>query len=641
MDILCELPNDAARRNALNTPPFTLHATYERILDRVNQGNKESQQLVQRSLRWLSCSKEQLTSLALCEAVSIELGDTTLNRSAVPDEQEILRACSSLVRRSASGNSIELAHFTVKQFLAIGIDPLDIEYNNYRINSEFDDVELAKTCLTYLSFDDFGSWNHDSLKSSYDRFEPFAFHQFAVRYCTGYPTYEPILQRVNQYSEVQYLVQRCHERLVRTLLDGGADVNAQRGPYGNALQAASSRGHDEVVQMLLDKGVDINAVRHDDPATPLIFKDCEDLDSDSDGSASIASSTWSGLSKSSASSQTSNHDTLAAALDEVMMVFTNDKDIQRLFVEAISKYGREKVVRNGVRLFKRLGQRLVVAASTPMEKEAAKILLSRRNDRSIVGNIAQVLTPVSSKEDRHEQLKQFQDQNVTKQQILENYLRNETGTPAVVLPTVAGLLSLSKNSYDEGDSDGSNESEDREEEKQQPLSWKVEALKEFLRTSDAFVRFKEELEDFIRPFSGQALWTKTLWDCGEPVRFENSSMVPPLSKLDKFKLAIEQKLGMPLIWWPLKQPRKYLPSSKVRIIWTCVSSKSDPFSSKSLIREKRDVVMRFTQTFPTFKQGNIVYCAIQTQVLWKSYLAILQFYPPIMNRTQTRIMAGD
>ena len=38
------------------------------------------------------------------------------------------------------------------------------------------------------------------------------------------------------------------------LLDRGADVNAQGGHYGNALQAASIGGHEKVVQMLLMPG---------------------------------------------------------------------------------------------------------------------------------------------------------------------------------------------------------------------------------------------------------------------------------------------------------------------------------------------------------------------------------------------------
>jgi ankyrin repeat protein len=45
--------------------------------------------------------------------------------------------------------------------------------------------------------------------------------------------------------------------VARLLLDAGADVNAQGGHYGNALQAASAKGHEQVVKMLLrqDKSV--------------------------------------------------------------------------------------------------------------------------------------------------------------------------------------------------------------------------------------------------------------------------------------------------------------------------------------------------------------------------------------------------
>jgi hypothetical protein len=50
-----------------------------------------------------------------------------------------------------------------------------------------------------------------------------------------------------------------HEKVVRILLDAGADVNAQGGEYGNALQAASYHGHEKVMQILLDVGTDVNA----------------------------------------------------------------------------------------------------------------------------------------------------------------------------------------------------------------------------------------------------------------------------------------------------------------------------------------------------------------------------------------------
>jgi ankyrin repeat protein len=50
-----------------------------------------------------------------------------------------------------------------------------------------------------------------------------------------------------------------HDQIVQRLLEKGADVNAQGGYYGNALQAASVKGHDQIVQLLLEKGADVNA----------------------------------------------------------------------------------------------------------------------------------------------------------------------------------------------------------------------------------------------------------------------------------------------------------------------------------------------------------------------------------------------
>ncbi|KAJ8108903.1 hypothetical protein OPT61_g7845 [Boeremia exigua] len=47
--------------------------------------------------------------------------------------------------------------------------------------------------------------------------------------------------------------------VLNCLISKGADVNAQGGYYGNALQAASAGGHEQVVKMLLDKDADVNA----------------------------------------------------------------------------------------------------------------------------------------------------------------------------------------------------------------------------------------------------------------------------------------------------------------------------------------------------------------------------------------------
>ncbi|KAK0940939.1 hypothetical protein LTR29_007497 [Friedmanniomyces endolithicus] len=49
------------------------------------------------------------------------------------------------------------------------------------------------------------------------------------------------------------------KKVVQLLLEQGANVNAQGGKHGNALQAASGNGHGKVVQLLLATGADVNA----------------------------------------------------------------------------------------------------------------------------------------------------------------------------------------------------------------------------------------------------------------------------------------------------------------------------------------------------------------------------------------------
>ena len=163
MDYMCELPNDAARRVALGSLPPDLNSTYERILSRVNQGSAETQRLVRRALRWIANDSGGpcLTIQALCEAVSIDFGSTRLDPEAIPDEFEILHRCSSLVRKSENGQKLELAHFTVKEFLQQIDLRRDVSISRYRVNARTDKLILAKVCLTYLNFEDF---NHGGPK---------------------------------------------------------------------------------------------------------------------------------------------------------------------------------------------------------------------------------------------------------------------------------------------------------------------------------------------------------------------------------------------------------------------------------------------------------------------------------------------
>lgn len=96
----------------------------------------------------------ELDSDAICEAVSIELTDSSINYEAIPDTAEILRHCSSLIRGSV-GEGLEFAHFTVKELFSQLENARDDEFAAYRMDAKVVKQELAKVCLTYITMSDF------------------------------------------------------------------------------------------------------------------------------------------------------------------------------------------------------------------------------------------------------------------------------------------------------------------------------------------------------------------------------------------------------------------------------------------------------------------------------------------------------
>ena len=58
---------------------------------------------------------------------------------------------------------------------------------------------------------------------------------------------------------------------VGALLDQGANVNAEGGEYGNALQAASFKGHNEIVEMLLASGAIFEEQSRED-TTAMLYR---------------------------------------------------------------------------------------------------------------------------------------------------------------------------------------------------------------------------------------------------------------------------------------------------------------------------------------------------------------------------------
>ena len=173
---------------------------------------------------------------------------------------------------------IKLSHFSVKEYLLSN----HIE-KNFRISEKTSHSKISEISVAYLlQFDSF-----EPLTKAIVDFSPLA--QYAAEHWIEHAKYggmgsgvlKLILQlfmseaafltnwtrlwnidnwfhdenlsmgKAEVHSPLYYAILAGIEQLAYALLERGAEVNAQGGRYGNALQAASSEGHEAIVKVLL------------------------------------------------------------------------------------------------------------------------------------------------------------------------------------------------------------------------------------------------------------------------------------------------------------------------------------------------------------------------------------------------------
>ncbi|KAF7890788.1 uncharacterized protein EAF01_010597 [Botrytis porri] len=153
MDYLCECSTDRDRREALRKLPPDLPKSYERILDRVNRSSKENQTLVRHTLLWVVYAQRPLMITQLLQALAVRPGDETFERENMTTLDELLNWCSSLIRQKSQSDELELAHFTVKEYLLSLSEECGPGISQYRLSG--DHAEIVRICCDFLSLSEF------------------------------------------------------------------------------------------------------------------------------------------------------------------------------------------------------------------------------------------------------------------------------------------------------------------------------------------------------------------------------------------------------------------------------------------------------------------------------------------------------
>lgn len=293
MDALRTCLSIDAVRKALTTLPKTLDATYERILNSIDDDHRAKALSL---LQWLAFSCRPMRLEEIAEAISMADEDQPVFNPTkrLFDPIYVLSFCTSLVAwtkrwaeygKQGKAIYLRLAHFSVKEYLLSQRIPA-----NFRIEEFSSYLRFAKTCLAYLLHLDF---HLPRAKAFVDypmlRYAAIFWAAYAKAIPDGYS--DTLLNQMilklfdpdklchqnflNAYdpgrltllkSKAEEVVSPLYYASIlglldttRALINSGVDISAQGGSYGNALQAAASSGEERVVQLLLDSGANVNA----------------------------------------------------------------------------------------------------------------------------------------------------------------------------------------------------------------------------------------------------------------------------------------------------------------------------------------------------------------------------------------------
>ena len=301
------LVNQTSARNiyrALEHLPEKLNDTFDDAMNRAAAQPEEHSILAAQVISWIFYAKRPLSVVELREALSVEPGDTRLDRSGCHEVELSLDVCCGLVSIDEEDNVIRLVHYSLQQYLE----------DNWKIDYPGSKKGIATTCLTYLMLDDFSPEATEDIDSSMiktgdaslstrsrwqdsHRFFSYVasywaehvkgslekeleslilrFFHSKVHLLYGLQEYNKLRFRNLEYDTWPHKPSSLHltaywglSHIIRILVKQGADVLAVDAQNRTPLVCAALNGHSEVARVLLREGADVNA-RDSSAATPL------------------------------------------------------------------------------------------------------------------------------------------------------------------------------------------------------------------------------------------------------------------------------------------------------------------------------------------------------------------------------------
>ncbi|KAN0115502.1 hypothetical protein V8E51_005046 [Hyaloscypha variabilis] len=289
-DALRDLPGPLAIRKALTDLPVGLDATYDRMLQTTKP---EYRKKVSSTLQWLAFSMRPLTVEELAEIFILDHEHNPpfdeAERLNVPEK--VLNYLPSLVttvqvRAVTTRTEVRLAHFSIKEYLispriaqgpATDFSTTETEAHlhillgclAYHLHHSATILATEEQCKHFVLWEyAAGFWTHHLECVPRASWTPSAIEmasksltprsQELLNMYRGTNIDEPSPPGTIYGFALVAAAVEDNTKILKLLLDRGADINLPGGIYGSALQAAACMGHKDIIQLLLDAGADIN-----------------------------------------------------------------------------------------------------------------------------------------------------------------------------------------------------------------------------------------------------------------------------------------------------------------------------------------------------------------------------------------------
>ncbi|KGO63346.1 hypothetical protein PEX1_050930 [Penicillium expansum] len=222
---------------------YAYDKAYDTAMGRIRGQLGEQTDLAMQTLSWLACARRPLTSLELQHALAIEEGESSLDEENLPEVEDILAVCAGLVTVENESGIIRLVHYTTQEYLERKKDSLFPSAEN----------EISTLCLTYISFDTFGSGICESDEAFEERLQSYPFYTYVVRHWSHHlkaagTTRSDVMHFLKDQAKLDASEQAIH--VSRHSIPNDWSQNFPRQKTG--LHLAAYRGVEEAVSYFLE-----------------------------------------------------------------------------------------------------------------------------------------------------------------------------------------------------------------------------------------------------------------------------------------------------------------------------------------------------------------------------------------------------